>query len=174
MFEREDAYNSLDRIQQLISSCDRKTSIMLGAYGVIVANLFSDGNLSKIKEIVSEAMTQFGLGDCFYLIALMGSTIAVIVGVCYLVAVLIPNLESGDSDSIIFFGTIAENENSKKFEAKVKLKKDADILTDIIEQIHISAKICNDKFLKYKKGATYSIYGAISLIITLLIGGFIY
>jgi len=66
------------------------------------------------------------------------------------VATIKGGIKSQD-DSILFFGSIAKNQNFEEFKKKIKNSDEKKIEEDIIMQIYNNSIICNKKFENYNK-----------------------
>ncbi|MBU3188778.1 hypothetical protein K9O30_06335 [Clostridium bowmanii] len=176
-YEKDDLYQTLDRINLWIENSDTKTSIAIGAIGVVFAILLSKDYAVKFKNIIISMINSKNFFSFLYL-AVLGISIYVICKGChYLFKVLVPrtdmNLykESGIKvDSSIFFSTIANTRSYKDFKKIIGKSTKAVQRNDLISQIYICSKICDLKFKNYKRGITLVSVGFIIFVIVIIIG----
>lgn len=179
--DKNDAFDILDRTIGFINNCDTKTSIVLGIYGIIVAVLFTNEGLLKLKTIIIASMGKGMVYGILYVIPLMFVVGIFIFGICKLFYVLFPKIdckdlkqEDLDLDSKLYFGDIAKNSSYKQYKEKLLNCDDDEYINDIISQIYLNSFICNKKFMNYKKGFKVSFIGLILFIIMFGIGVLIY
>jgi hypothetical protein len=159
-YTKNDANKDLDRIIGWVNNCDNKASIILGTYGVMATILFTTNFIEKLKSIVTLSVDKVTFGHLIYLSLSAISIILVFIGLYKLVKIIVPNTDSKGTNSLIFFGSIAENKIDG-YLYRLDSCSDADLLKDIKSQIYINSKICDKKFKNLKTGLQFSLPGII-------------
>lgn len=139
------------------SNCDTKASIILAFIGILVSISFTseyllDGVHTEIDNIINywkHGIGGFGLLSTLMFISLFGFVISMLLCCYYAITSLKANLKC-HHDSIIFFGKIAELSEEKYIERLNNITEE-EFEQDKLYQIHICAKICNEKFKFYNK-----------------------
>ena len=166
MVSDEDLMNILAQINQWISNCDTKSSILLTLIGIVVGVIFSNGYAFKLISIYTQspALTWKLI---IYSRALLCSLILILSGIRHIILSISPNFKitPTNKDSLIFYASIA-SKTLEEYEVEIK-SPDYEFDKDLISQIHINAEICTKKFVNFKTGFEEVILGFI--IITLLI-----
>ena len=163
--DRLELEKRMDRIIDWVKVCDTKTSIMLSVIAVLLTIVFtSDIAVGSISEIV---MRMFDRQYCFYdginvigifsLLLLLITCVTSIVSIVHFVKVLYAKTNEkqfGDqhfTDSLIHFHHISSIDFDK-FMTEIESYSDASWNQDLLSQIHINAKRCNEKFNDYNEG----------------------
>lgn len=165
----QDKINTLDRIIGWVENCDSKASIMMALVGVFLSILFtSDLLLSSLQKMVSPISiylkTGVGSVDWFITIKLM---LFVCMVTCLLVALfyLFSSLsaktcssQTGDNNvrtnSLIHYGNI-KKKSYDEFRTSILAETETDKLDDILSQIYINSKRCQEKFDDYNKSIRF-------------------
>lgn len=74
------------------------------------------------------------------------------------------------TESLLFFSSIAKNENFSKYKIKVNKCSEEQLRDDLISQIYICSLICDKKFELYKKGLLSAIVGFCVFMLMIVIG----
>ncbi|MDE1397189.1 Pycsar system effector family protein [Bacillus licheniformis] len=176
---KEEAVQTLERINFWISNCDTKISFSLAFAGILLGGFFSSGiitgSLNKLMKGLKEIDKDTPYLKIQYLeittIVLVVFIILMIVSLTYLFRGKKGSIDTGvfneadlSKDSILFFGTI-QNKSFISFKNSViEIKKD-DLVNDYLSQVYINSKICNRKFTLYNKGVNWLIASTIVFII---------
>ncbi|KAA6451361.1 Pycsar system effector family protein [Bacillus swezeyi] len=176
---KEEAVQTLERINFWISNCDTKISFSLAFAGILLGGFFSSGiitgSLNKLMKGLKEIDKDTPYLKIQYLeittIVLVVFIILMIVSLTYLFRGKKGSIDTGvfneadlSKDSILFFGTI-QNKSFIAFKNSViEIKKD-DLVNDYLSQVYINSKICNRKFTLYNKGVNWLIASTIVFII---------
>lgn len=176
-FEKDDLYQTLDRTNLWIENCDTKTSIVIGTMGVVFALLLSKDYAVKLKEIISHMISHINVFSFLYLVVIAISISMIGVGCYCLFRVLVPKTDTNmykeigiQSDSSIFFSTVASSKSYKDYKGKIERSSEDSLKNDLISQIYICSKICNQKFKSYKTGITLVALGFTFFVCLLIIG----
>lgn len=166
MASEEDLMSILAQINQWISNCDTKSSILLTLIGIIVGVIFSNGYAFKLISLYEESPA-LSCELIIYSRALLCSLILIISGIHHIILSISPNFKitPTNKDSLIFYASIA-SKTLEEYKTEIK-SQDYEFDKDLISQIHINAEICTKKFINFKTGFKELILGFI--IITLLI-----
>ena len=177
-YTKDDAYKSLESINNWINNSDMKSSIMLGIIGVLITVIFSNGNIvSQYIKIFEKAIANLKCLDIIYLLLTILSFIVILLGIFHLIKVLLPTLsikEQSNKQSILYFGSIGQYKDNKSFIATVKHQSENEVLDGILEQIYINSTICTKKFNSFKLGFKLFMLGFSFNVILFILGTIIY
>lgn len=177
--DRQELEKRMDRIIDWVKVCDTKTSIMLSVIAVLLTIVFtSDIAVGSISEIV---MRMFDRQYCFYdginvigifsLLLLLITCVTSIVSIVHFVKVLYAKTNEkqfGDqhfTDSLIHFHHISSMEFNE-FVNEMNAYSDVSWNQDLLSQIHINAKRCNEKFNDYNEGIRWLSVSAVCGLLT--------
>lgn len=170
----------LDRINQWITNCDVKSSVVLGFNGIILSILITGSIWDKIIKMIKSILINFNEVNFIYLIALIISILLVIIGIIYLLLSIFGRIrtdiykeEKLITDSLIYYGTI-NNLSFKEYLKKANNLTNESLSKELISQIYINSTICTKKFKNYNRGLILSIVGIILLFIIISLGYIIY
>lgn len=157
---KDEKYQNLERVNSWINNVDTKISYMLAFIGIIATIIFTNDNIIKTIKVYIDNILNFTIKDIKNLISLL---LLVLTGVMiiyisksiyYLLKASVATIKGGiksQDDSILFFGSIAKNQNFEEFKKKIKNSDEKKIEEDIIMQIYNNSIICNKKFENYNK-----------------------
>ncbi|GIX59968.1 MULTISPECIES: Pycsar system effector family protein [Bacillus cereus group] len=176
---KEEAVQTLERINFWISNCDTKISFSLAFAGILLGGFFSSGiitgSLNKLMKGLKEIDKDTPYLRIQYLeittVVLVVFIILMIVSLTYFFRGKKGSIDTGvyneadlSKDSTLFFGTI-QNKSFIAFKnSMIGIKKD-ELVNDYLSQIYINSKICNRKFTLYNKGVNWLIASTITFII---------
>ncbi|MEE6146358.1 Pycsar system effector family protein [Bacillus cereus] len=176
---KEEAVQTLERINFWISNCDTKISFSLAFAGILLGGFFSSGiitgSLNKLMKGLKEIDKDTPYLKIQYLeittVVLVVFIILMIVSLTYFFRGKKGSIDTGvyneadlSKDSTLFFGTI-QNKSFIAFKnSMIGIKKD-ELVNDYLSQIYINSKICNRKFTLYNKGVNWLIASTITFII---------
>lgn len=178
-YKIEIATQTLDCNIGFVTNCDNKTSIVLAAFGVLLAIILTNEGLNEIFNIVKTCIEVKSKYHIFYLICFTGAIFLLVWGMFNLGSVLVAKtseetLGRKDESSRIFFAGIRKNGNYVAYKQKFYAMNKEDFLNDLIEQIYINANIASIKYATYNLGLKRTIIGFILFVTLLLIGICIY
>lgn len=178
-YKIEIATQILDRNIGFVKNCDNKTSIVLAAFGVLLAIILTKEGLNEIFNILKTCIEVKSNWHIFYLICFTCAISLFAWGMYKLVSVLVAKtseeaLGRKDESSRIFFTGIKKNGNYVAYQEKFYAMNKEDFLNDLIEQIYINANIASIKYERYNLGLKCTIIGFILFVTFLLIGIYIY
>lgn len=178
-YKIEIATQTLDRNIGFVTNCDNKTSIVLAAFGVLLAIILTNEGLNEIFNIAKACIATKTFCSIFYLLCLAGSISFMVLGMFNLGSVLVARtseepLGRKDETSRIFFAGIRKNGNYNTYHHKFCTLSKEELLNDLIEQIYINADIASIKYATYNRGLKRTIGGFTFFVVLLLIGIYIY
>ena len=178
-YKIEIATQTLDRNIGFVTNCDNKTSIVLAAFGVLLAIILTNEGLNEIFTIVKACIASKSFCSILYLLCFAGAIFSMVLGMFNLGSVLVAKTSEEaigrkDENSRIFFAGIRKNGNYNTYQQKFCAMSKEDFLNDLIEQIYINADIASIKYATYNRGLRRTIVGFIFFVVLLLIGIYIY
>lgn len=178
----QDKLNTLERINSWIENCDSKSSIMMALVGVFISMIFtSDFILNSLTEIISTFFVYWKTGkgyfDMSYILILLlfiSMVFCLLISLLYLIKALSARTcskQTGNSqvktDSLIHFGSI-QKLSYNKFKTSILAETDGDKLEDILSQIYINSKRCQEKFDDYNYSIKFIKIGTVLFILFIL------
>lgn len=170
--EKEDLNQVLDRTFSWIENCDSKSSIILGAVGVMLTILLS----TEIGDLYKKTSVCMSFIDWVFLILVALAFITCIVGIVFLLKALTAKIDIKEfskggvfTDSRLFFSAIARNASFTDYNKKLNETDENIFLEDLKSQIYICAAICDTKFRNYNRGMFFSMSGLSALMILTII-----
>lgn len=178
-YKIEIATQTLDRNIGFVTNCDNKTSIVLAAFGVLLAIILTNEGLKEIFSIVKTCIATKTFCNIFYLLCFAGAIFVMVLGVFNLGSVLVAKtsvetIVREDKNSRIFFAGIIKSGDYKTYNRSFFAMSNEDLLNDLIEQIYINADIASIKYATYNLGLKRTIIGFILFVVLLLVGICIY
>lgn len=160
---------TLDRIIGFISNCDTKVSFWFSFFGAILTIL------STLKTPTKEAIKSVlcanprNITDNVMLIVFLVAAVFFVIGLCFLSKALMAKITNNeDRKSNIFFGHIASHENQQAYLGRLEATNLNKYIEDLVSQIYINSKICEQKFKNYNKGVKISGISIIFLLVSWL------
>lgn len=178
-YKIEIATQTLDRNIGFITNCDNKTSIVLAAFGVLLAIILTNEGLNEIFSIVKTCIETKTFCNIFYLVCFAGAIFVMVLGMFNLGSVLVAKTSEEaigrkDENSRIFFAGIRKSGDYKTYNQRFYAMSKEDLLNDLIEQIYINADIASIKYATYNLGLRRTIIGFILFVALLFVGVYIY
>lgn len=170
-YNKEEAYNMLNRIDSWIGNCDTKFSILLALLGIffgLTINVFS--TFTELKNIITiwEETIKFDKLICISCCVLVLDYIVLII-LCAIFSIIGINAKTKNTTSNpLFFGNIAKYKNLKELEKDIKNLTEDEYTSLLNEQIYTNSKICTKKYRYYKK-ALFCLFPAIIIAIISLV-----
>lgn len=180
MYNKDDAYKNLERINGWISNCDSKASVLIAVLGILIgctSKIFE--SIKILKDLIEgnlQATTINITLTVFIIIFFLFYLFSIIVTVFHIVKTLYPKLDTKDfneenlvDESILYFMNI-NNMGYKDFNKKTNIIDDKALLDDINSQCYINSCICSQKFIHVKKAIKWLIVtGGIAIILMIFI-----
>ncbi|MBR5231773.1 MAG: hypothetical protein IKW00_05940 [Clostridia bacterium] len=178
-YKIEIATQTLDRNIGFVTNCDNKTSIVLAAFGALLAIILTNEGLNEIFNIVKACITIKTFCSILYLLCFASAIFIMILGMFNLGSVLIAKTSEEaigrkDETSRIFFAGIRKNSNYNTYHKNFCEMSKEYLLNDLIEQIYINADIASVKYETYNRGLRRIIVGFVFFVVLLFIGIYIY
>lgn len=161
-FDKSDALDILDRTIDFVRTFDNKASIFLGFLGVILTIIFTIG-ANNLISIIHSAISIRSFCSVFYLLMIIGFSIAIGVGISRMIRVIDAEIDSHaegglNEESKMFFEHISKN-NYMCYKSKLLSAATDDFLNNIISQIYINSLVCHHKYKNYKCGLKWTFIG---------------
>lgn len=164
-YTKEDAYNTLNTVNEWIKNSDIKTSILITLVSALTSvTLFlapKIENYINFKANLFMSIVFLFLGILY--ICLVCSTFTF----CVLSLVARVNFAKNSDKSLFYFGSIAKL-NKDEFIEKTSSLNNEEIIKELKSQIVINSKIAKNKF-KYFNYGLFSMIGLITCIILLFV-----
>ena len=178
-YKIEIATQTLDRNIGFVTNCDNKTSIVLAAFGVLLAIILTNEGLNEIFNIMKACIATKTFCSILYLLCFASAVFSMVLGMFNLGSVLIAKTSEEaigrkNENSRIFFAGIRKNGNYNTYQQKFCAMSKEDVLSDLIEQIYINADIASVKYATYNRGVRRTVVGFVFFVVLLLIGIYIY
>lgn len=166
VLEKEDAYKSLETIIGWIGNMDTKASFLLAYLAVLIGFVVSNG---KPNLPLPSSVEFWYVVKVICVIALYCT---LLISVALFFSTLTARIKSkGNNESLIFFGTIA-GLPLEKYKSKVLYRSNENLITDVLEQIHINAEICTKKSKLYNAGIITTFLATILYVVCMLLSVF--
>lgn len=159
----------LDRVNRWIENCDQKVYILLAFMGACIAVFFTSNIFLKARAILitpfyaylkEHEAYSFSVKIFLLFIGLIAVAILTVVMIVYLLKALFPSTvikkfsddnPTLESMSLLHFESIAKM-RFDDFEPKALIDINDRYKHDLLSQIFINSKICDNKFANLKKG----------------------
>lgn len=125
MKKSEDAYRTLENINQWIATVDNKAAAVLGIIGVILTVLFTNNTvIENCTRIISTAFLNKTFGDVIFIILALASAIFLVSGIRLIFLVIYPKLANQEktSKSIFYFGDISQHKSFTDYQNAINSK----------------------------------------------------
>ena len=151
IFDKEDAYRTLELTNSWVSNVDTKISFALALVGSLSAFIFKGGLPNAIQNVIDKGkFSSLTGGDVITVIIVVLLYIACLSSILCLLLGMVSRIKA-NGDSLFFFGTIGAKK-FEEYEKKILYFEEEHILKDLLEQIHTNSKICKKKMWFYNKG----------------------
>ena len=186
-FELQDLESRLARIVEWVRACDTKTSFLLAIVGVILplvlqSKLLQDDMITAFKQINDGSVSGCGYFGCYlYVVVVMGFALLMLVACWKFLNVLFAKRTESLSERIMGRGKMSVDNSVLKDSllhfhhistlTYEQFKRDIDAETsdrlrdDLLSQIYINSRRCNEKYSYYNDGVRYLCYSGCLLII---------
>jgi hypothetical protein len=177
---KEETIETLNRINFWIGNCDTKVSFSLAFAGILLGGFFSSSIITGSLNLLIKKITKMGgIEHCGEMVLVVITTLVLAafivimaLTIIYLFSALKGSIDPSvyqqgglTNDSKVFFGTIAE-QSFESFRNKVLTATNTEKHDDLLSQVYINSKICQNKFHLYNKGLRYLIIS--TLLFTIL------
>jgi hypothetical protein len=181
----QDKINTLDRMIGWVENCDTKATVMTALVGVFVSVIFTSSFITdSLHKLVAPISIYWKTGSGYFnLFCAVKLVIFIGMTTCFLFALfaLLKSLtaktsskQTGDSHvkthSLIHYGSI-QMKSYNDFKSNTLSETEEDILEDVLSQIYINSKRCQEKFDDYNKSIKFIRIGIVLfvLFVTLII-----
>lgn len=175
----EKAKTKFEIVNQWITNCDTKSSILLAFYGVLLTLVFT----SELQNMISNtfaletSLKNIGFIELMNFISLLSIIAFIVFSILCLLFVYntlkariddeIYTQQELNTNSNIFFLKIS-SKSYKDFKDASNLETSEDFLNDLNSQIFINSNIAAEKFKAYNKSLLFGFLGLLSLGIYLI------
>lgn len=189
-FEIQDLESRLARVVEWVRACDTKTSFLLALVGVMLpialqSKLLQDDMMTAFKQIGDKAFGCVGILNAIYVVVIMGFGLLLLISCWKFLNVLYAKRSESLSERI--FGSSKETIDSSVFKDSLlhfhqiskltyeQFKSDFDAETsddlreDLLSQVYINARRCNEKYSDYNDGVRYLFFSGCFLVATYLL-----
>lgn len=161
MLTKNDLETNLDRVHEWTRAADQKVSIFLAFQGTVITLLFT--------SVFAWTKDNFYNFSCINLVILVSGIFLAICSLYKSASAIIPRIaKDGYKKSITFFGDIVKF-NLEDFKKAVKETSVNEYEIELMEQIHISAKIATRKHSQFRDAIFTFFSGMILLVISFLL-----
>lgn len=157
--EVEYLFKIINRYDFYIGQASLKASFLITIVGVILGTLYHYGGY------LVHAIQSDGINNLILIVIGFGLVVALILALIVVFPITLPGNELGSYTSFIAFSSVARMKY-EIFQAH-HLSNDYDLKEDLLRQVHILAKITNDKFTLIK-WAVWSLVPSIILLVLML------
>lgn len=165
IFEKEDAYKSLQLINSWIGNIDTKASILLAYLSVIMGFVVSHGFPAVFSN---ETVAPIGFCYCVIVICIVALYLSLVLSVVVLLRTLTARIKSQcNKPSLLFFGDISKLSLSD-YTAKIMNRTEEELIKDILEQTHTNAEICAQKSKFYNSGVKATLIATVLYIVCII------
>lgn len=166
IFEKEDAYKSLELTNGWIGNIDTKASFLLAYLSVIMGFVVSHG----FPAIFSDKMiTPIGFSYLVKVICVIALYLSLVLSVALLLGTLTARIKGQSiKPSLLFFGEISEL-SLNDYKAKILNRTEDELIKDILEQIHTNAKICAQKSKFYNAGVKMTLLATVLYVMCMIL-----
>lgn len=166
--------STLDRIIGFVNSCDIKSSIVLGIFGIVLSGLLSKDILVSLYNVLSFAYKSMSFLSVLYMLIFIFSSLSIICGLYYLISAISAKISPSKKDSKIYFVDIAMNLDETKYKEKLKPLRESALVDDLISQVYINSKICTRKYRRYNLGLKFLSIGILVFLFSNLVAHNLY
>lgn len=161
MLTKNDLETNLDRVHEWARAADQKVSIFLAFQGTVLTLLFT--------SVFAWTKDNFYNFSYINLVILISGIFLAIYSLYQSASAIIPRItKDGGKKSVTFFGDIVKF-NLENFKKAVKETSIDEYEIELIEQIHISAKIATRKHSQFRDAIFTFFSGMILLVISFLL-----
>lgn len=175
----QDKINTLDRIIGWVENCDTKATVMTALVGVFVSVIFTSSFITdSIHKLVTPISIYWKTGSGYFdLFCAVKVIIFIVMSLCFLIALfyLLKSLaaktsskQTGDinvkTNSLIHYGSI-QTKSYNDFKSCVLLETEEDKTEDVLSQIYINSKRCQEKFDNYNNSIRFIRLGVLLFVI---------
>lgn len=166
VFEKEDAYKSLELTNSWIGNIDTKASFLLAYLSVIMGFVVSHG-FPAIFSVETVAPVEFSYWA--KIICVVALYLSLVLAVTLLLGTLTARINGQSSKpSLLFFGEISKL-SLNNYKAKILNRTEDELIKDILEQIHTNAEICAKKSKFYNAGVKVTLLGTVLCVVCMIL-----
>ena len=190
-FERQDLESRLARIVEWVRTCDTKTSFMLAIVGVMLplvlqSKLLQDDMMAAFKQMNCNDICRFEFfGNFLFVVFVMGFGVLLLLSCKKFLNVLFAKRTESLDEGIIGSNECAIDKSVfkksllhfnhistlsyEKFKNGIDAETQDGLREDLLSQIFINARRCNEKYTDYNDGVRYLFFSGCILIATYIL-----
>lgn len=155
---KEEKFKELERTDLWINNSDTKISYLFAVLGIVATIIFTNNSIIEIIKNSIKNLLKLDKQDIenilslIVIITFINLLIFIVRSIYFLFKASTARINVNDinKDSILFFGSIA-SKTIEEFKEQINNQTEEELEEDIVEQIFINAKICNEKMKNYNK-----------------------
>lgn len=166
IFEKEDAFKTLELVNSWIGSMDTKSSFLLAYLAVVMGFIVSNGLPDIFKTPKPNPLTAlYILGISCVVVLYLSLIVAVVLLLGTLTA---RTINDSKNKSMLFFGEIAKL-SLNDYKSKILNRTEDELIKDLLEQIHTNSRICVKKSALYNWGVKFSLIATTLYMVCMLL-----
>lgn len=155
-------FDVLKRYDQYIATANAKANLLFAFIGVVIFGIVI--RLSTLGEMGTTCFTVL-----FSTIALL-TVLACLYSAWLLIDIVLPDLSTdSNSQSLIFFGDVAQNNTAQEYIGLIETAKNKQLLNDLGTQVYYMARVARDKFDKLTKASNVVKFFVLPLLLLLIV-----
>ena len=155
---KDEKFKELERTDLWINNSDTKISYLFAVLGIVATIIFTNNSIIEIIKNSIKNLLKLDKQDIenilsiIVIITFINLLIFIVRSIYFLFKASTAKININDINkgSILFFGSIA-SKTIEEFKEQINNKTEEELEEDIVEQIFINAKICNEKMKNYNK-----------------------
>ena len=165
VYEKEDAYKTLEIINSWINAMDTKASFLLAYIAVIMGFVFTSG-IPHVFEVINASNISFLLIIKLSCVVLLYFSLLTSI-ILYFETLQARIKNEKNRHSLLFFGEIASI-SLNDFKAKILNRTEEELIKDILEQIHTNSLICKRKSRLFNGGIITTIIATLLYVVSIV------
>ena len=155
-------FDVLKRYDQYITTANAKANLLFAFIGVVVFGVVL--RISTLSELGVSCFTILFSTVSFLTI------LACLYSAWLLIDIVLPDLSTdSNSQSLIFFGDVAQNNTAQEYIGLIEAAKNKQLLNDLGTQVYYMARVARDKFDKLTKASNVVKFFVLPLLLLLIV-----
>ena len=155
---KEEKFKELERTDLWINNSDTKISYLFAVLGIVTTIIFTNNSIIEIIKNSIKNLFKLDRQDIENILSIIvimtfiNLLIFIVRSIYFLFKASTAKININDINkgSTLFFGSIA-SKTIEEFKEQINNQTEEELEEDIVEQIFINAKICNEKMKNYNK-----------------------
>lgn len=154
-------FDVLKRYDQYIATANAKANLLFAFIGVVVFGVVL--RISTLSELGLSCFTIL-----FSIVSLL-TILACLYSAWLLIDIVLPDLSTdSNSQSLMFFGDVAQNDKAQEYIDLVEIATSKQLLNDLSTQVYFVAKVTKNKFDKLTKASNVVKFFVLPLLLLLI------